>query len=185
MPVSLRATISVVVIAAFGLLIVVVGAPGHGYPLIAGGVVVVAAVGLLMRAGPGSATRGPSGLTFAAGVLGALPNVRVDGGHADVILLEKGLVFVPCPDKTDDGDKRVGALLAGHDPADLATRYRYLAYDDVATVRVDRPVPIDATLLLHDGRTVTVRERWTAERVDRSEDVFLEILSDLRDKADR
>lgn len=117
-----------------------------------------------------------------SGVLGALPNARVDGSHADVILLDEGLVLVPCPTDTDDGEKRVAALLAAVSPAELVARYRYVAYEEVETARIDRQVPIDATLLLHDGRTVTIRERWTADRIGRSEDTFREILSDLRAK---
>jgi Zn-dependent protease with chaperone function len=118
-----------------------------------------------------------------ADVLGAMPNAKVDGGHADVILLDKGLVFVPCPKDTDDGEKRIAALLAHHSPAELAARYRYVAYEDVETARIDRQVPLNATLLLHGGQTVTVQERWTSDRVGKSDDVFRDILTEIRNRS--
>ncbi|GIF11290.1 M48 family metallopeptidase [Actinoplanes teichomyceticus] len=121
-----------------------------------------------------------------AAVLGALPNVKVDGAaHADLILLSKGFVFVPAPKSTDGGEKRVAALLSATAPAELAARYRYVAFEEIATVRIDREVPVNAALLLHDGRTVGVQERWTADKVGKSDDVLREILTGLRVRGDR
>ncbi|GLW30145.1 M48 family metallopeptidase [Actinoplanes regularis] len=120
-----------------------------------------------------------------AEVLGAMPNVKLDGGeHADLIVLSKGFVFTPAPKSTDDGEKRVMALLAHNPPAELTARYRYVAFEDVATVRIDREVPVNATLLLHDGRTVTFQERWTSDKVGKSDDLIREILGNLREKGD-
>lgn len=119
-----------------------------------------------------------------AEVLGAMPNVKVDGTeHADLILLSKGFVITPAPKSTDDGDKRVAALLGGVSAAELAARYRYLPFEEIATVRIDREVPVNATLLLHDGRTVGIQERWTADKIGKSDDLFREMLTALRDKA--
>lgn len=107
-------------------------------------------------------------LEAPADVLGVVRDATVDGHPADVILLEKGLVVVP--------SRKSGALLARHSPGELAERHRHVAYVDVAAVRFDRSSPVDATLLLRDGRTMTVRERWTAD----PDDTFREILSGLR-----
>ncbi|GAA4594528.1 Zn-dependent protease with chaperone function [Actinoplanes octamycinicus] len=121
-----------------------------------------------------------------AEVLGAMPNVKVDGAeHADLILLSKGFVLVPAPKSTDDGDKRVAALLGAVSPAELAARYRYLPFEEISTVRIDREVPVNATLTLHDGRTVGIQERWTADKMGKSDDLFREMLTELRDKRDR
>ncbi|AEV89023.1 HtpX-like protease [Actinoplanes sp. SE50] len=121
-----------------------------------------------------------------ADVLGAVPNVKLDGGeHADLIVLDRGLIFVPAPKSTDDGDKRVGVLVAQNSAADLAARYRYVAYEEVSTVRIEKETPIGATLLLHDGRTVTFQERWSSDRMGRSVDVLRKILGELQERADR
>ncbi len=45
------------------------------------------------------------------------------------------------------------------------------------TARIERPAPLDAMLLLRDGRTVTVRERWPAGK---DGDVLRRILAGLR-----
>ncbi|MFI1995039.1 hypothetical protein [Actinoplanes sp. NPDC020271] len=104
----------------------------------------------------------PSPPRPAADILGVLPNALVDGRPADVIVLDRGLIVVPAPKNSDDGGRRADALLAAHSSAELAVRHRFLTYESVATARIERVTPLDAILLLHDGRTVTVRERWTA-----------------------
>ncbi|WP_203827306.1 M48 family metallopeptidase [Actinoplanes palleronii] len=121
-----------------------------------------------------------------ADVLGAMPNVKMDGAeHADLILLSKGFVVVPAPKSTDDGEKRVAALLSGTSPAELTARYRFIAFEDISTVRIDREVPVNTTLLLHGGQTVGIQERWTSDKVGKSDDVFREILIKLRDRGDQ
>ncbi|GIF09600.1 hypothetical protein Asi03nite_71380 [Actinoplanes siamensis] len=121
-----------------------------------------------------------------ADVLGAMPNVKLAGSeHADLIMLSKGFVFVPAPKSTDDGDKRVGMLLAHTPPAELTARYRYIAFENVATARIDREVPVNATLVLHDGSEVAFQERWTSDKMGKSDDVLREILTGLKNRGDR
>ncbi|MEV0899759.1 M48 family metallopeptidase [Actinoplanes sp. NPDC049802] len=118
-------------------------------------------------------------------VIGALANVRVDGQETDLIILDNGLVLVPAPKGTDDGEKRLKAMLAGSDPATLAQIYRYLPYEEITAARIVKPVPISAEVDLHDGSTVRIKARWTGDELGKSQDALEKILIHLNERADR
>ncbi|MBG0560891.1 M48 family metallopeptidase [Actinoplanes aureus] len=118
-------------------------------------------------------------------VIGALPNVRVDDQENDVILLDRGLVFVPAPKDTDKGEKRIGELLSANDPATLAHHYRFVPYEEVATARILKAVPINAELRLHDGSQVTLKERWSSDSIGKSRDTLESILKQINERATR
>ncbi|MEV6306074.1 M48 family metallopeptidase [Actinoplanes sp. NPDC051861] len=118
-------------------------------------------------------------------VIGALANVKVDDQESDVILLDRGLVFVPAPKDTGEGEKRIGQLLAANDPAVLAHHYRFVAYEDMAAARILKAVPINAELNLHDGSTVTLKERWSSDTIGKSRDTLESILKRINERANR
>ena len=118
-------------------------------------------------------------------VIGALANVRVDEQESDVIMLDRGLVFVPAPKDTNEGEKRIGQLLAANEPATLAHHHRFVAYEEVATARIVKAVPINAELRLHDGSQVTLKERWSSDTIGKSRDTLESILKQINERARR
>ncbi|MDQ0425719.1 M48 family metallopeptidase [Cellulomonas iranensis] len=97
-----------------------------------------------------------------ASVVAGLATVAVDGAPHDVLVLDRGLVLVPCPKKPEGGKARLAAYLDV--PVHrLAETHRYVAYEDVRAATVRRAVPVHAVLALHDGTTIVLKERWTGD----------------------
>lgn len=108
-----------------------------------------------------------------ANMVGALANVKVDGTEHDLILLDSGFVFVPSPPKSsDEGKTRLTALVQSTPPSQLAKDNRYLPYEEVASVRITKNVPLRIELHLHDGTVVAVHETWTGEQLGKSTDAL-------------
>ncbi|MBD7917523.1 M48 family metallopeptidase [Cellulomonas sp. Sa3CUA2] len=98
-----------------------------------------------------------------ASVLGGLANVSVDGTDHDVVVLDRGLVLVPCPKKTDGGKARLVGVVQSAPVHQLAHVHRFVSYEDVRTATVRRASPVQATVELHDGSRIELKERWSGE----------------------
>ncbi|WP_232234532.1 M48 family metallopeptidase [Actinoplanes sp. N902-109] len=111
-----------------------------------------------------------------ADVIGAMANVKVDGEHADVLMLDRGLVFVPAPKSTDKGAKRLETLLGSAPVEQLAARHRFVPYEELTGASITKRTPIRADLRLHNGTAVSLEERWAGEQLGKSRDTLLTIL---------
>ncbi|MBX6748949.1 MAG: M48 family metallopeptidase [Micromonosporaceae bacterium] len=96
-------------------------------------------------------------------VVGGIANMKVDGAWHDVLILTNGLILAPGPKSTDGGKNRLHALATSAPVEQLARRYRFLAFEDVASVTVLKEVPVRLEVGLHDGRTVKLEESWTGD----------------------
>jgi Zn-dependent protease with chaperone function len=128
------------------------------------------------RAGQESAQADALGASLLAGVA----SVSVDGARHDVLVLDEGLVLVPAP-RRGSGRKRLVALVEGASVGELAARYRYLPFEEVATAKVRGKVPLRATLVLKRGGTVRLKGRYGADKLaDNSEAVLATMVLSLR-----
>ncbi|GAA3339429.1 M48 family metallopeptidase [Amorphoplanes nipponensis] len=116
-------------------------------------------------------------------VVGAMANLKIDGLHTDLVLLDRGLVFVPGPKSTDNGKDRLRALLRSGPVEELATRFRFLPYEEIAAATVTKRTPVRAELRTHDGATVTLEERWTGEQLGESRDALLGVLDRIAERS--
>jgi hypothetical protein len=125
----------------------------------------------------GSATLVEKRATAAgAGAIAALSNVKLDGVEHDLILLDRGFVFVGSPGKADEGKSRLQSILQSMPIEELAARYQFLPYEEIASVTLTKRVPARATLALHDGRRVELHETWGSELITKnSRDVLLTV----------
>ncbi|WP_090793318.1 hypothetical protein [Asanoa ishikariensis] len=86
-------------------------------------------------------------------------------GH-DLLLLNNGFVFVPDPGDVDKGRERLRTLIGSAPAEKLAERHLFLPYEEVASTKIEKRAPIRATLTLHDGRRITLREKWDGEDLE-------------------
>ncbi|KQT02027.1 M48 family metallopeptidase [Cellulomonas sp. Leaf395] len=106
-------------------------------------------------------------------VLGGLASVKVDGTKHDVLVLDIGVILVPTPKKDENGKARMISLLQSGSVVQLASYHRFLAYEQIATARIVKRTPLQADLTLHDGRTVSLKETWTGETLDKESSLRL------------
>ncbi|MEZ0446575.1 M48 family metallopeptidase [Cellulomonas sp. ICMP 17802] len=106
-------------------------------------------------------------------VLGGLASVKVDGTKTDVLVLDIGLILVPTPKNDEHGKQRMLALLQSGSVVQLASYHRFLAYEEIATAVVTKRTPVHADLTLHDGRTISLKETWSGETLDKDSAVQL------------
>lgn len=118
-------------------------------------------------------------------VVGGLASVKVDGKKHDVLVLDVGMILVPTPKKDEYGKQRLIALLQSGSVVQLASYHRYLAFEEIAVARISKQVPVRAELTLHDGRTVSISETWSGERLakDSSEVLVSHLLAYAPDEA--
>ncbi|GIG21965.1 hypothetical protein Cch01nite_26890 [Cellulomonas chitinilytica] len=102
-------------------------------------------------------------------VIGGLATVDVDGKPAEVLVLDNGLVVVPSTKNTDGGKERL-VLLARVPAVELAARHRFVSFEDVAAAEVHKRTPVKVTVTLHDGTTLTLKERWSGDRLTKDSD---------------
>ena len=115
-----------------------------------------------------------------ASVVAGLSNMTVGGAPHDVLVLDRGLVLLPCPKKTDGGKARLIGVLQSQPVHVLAAVHRYVAYEDVREATVQRPFPLRATVDLHDGTRLELKERLAGEYLTKdSQTVLLGHLSSL------
>ncbi|ROT27966.1 M48 family metallopeptidase [Micromonospora sp. HM5-17] len=112
-----------------------------------------------------------------ARLLGGLANVKVDGVEHDVLVLDRGLILVGNPGKSDKGAKRLEELVTSAPLAELADRHRFLPFEEFAETTVQKRVPLKAEIALHDGSRLTLHEQWASELLEkRSRDALLAAL---------
>jgi Zn-dependent protease with chaperone function len=118
-------------------------------------------------------------------LLGGLANVEVDGAPHDVLVLNQGLVLVPCPKKTDGGKARLREVVGSASVVDLARRHRFLPFEEVATSVVHKRAPARLDLVLHDGSRVAFKELWSSELLTKdSSTTFVAIAGELAASAE-
>jgi len=54
---------------------------------------------------------------------------------------------------------------------------RWIPYEEINVAEVHKQVPVQASLRLHGGGVVQLKESWTGEQIGRSRDVLLEVLA--------
>ena len=117
-----------------------------------------------------------------ADLVGALANIKIDGREHDVLVLSNGLVLIPDPGKSSEGENRLKALLGAVPVGELATRHPYLPYEEIRSVTVTKRVPLKAELTLHDGRAVQVQELMASELLEKhSRDTLLRVFQRIND----
>ena len=115
-----------------------------------------------------------------AGVIAALANVKADGVEYDLLVLNKGLLFVGEPGSADEGKQRLHELLASTPVVELAERHWFLPYEEIQSAVITKQIPTRATLTLHDGRQIELKERWDSELITKdSRDVLLNVLQSI------
>jgi hypothetical protein len=115
-----------------------------------------------------------------AGVIAALSNVKVGDVAYDMLVLTNGFVFVADPGSANEGKRRLQALVASAPVTELARRNRFLPYEEVASAKVTKRTPAQATVTLHDGTELQVHETWGSELITKkSRDVFLDVVDRL------
>lgn len=119
-----------------------------------------------------------------ADVIGAMANLRVAEQEVDLILLNRGFVFVPAPKSSGEGEKRLKELLSNNDPAVLANLYRFVPYEEVTGARTIKSVPINFELTLHDGSTLAAKARWTSEELGKSQETLEAVLKRIDEQAE-
>jgi Zn-dependent protease with chaperone function len=115
-------------------------------------------------------------------VIGALASFKVDGQNTDLVLLNRGIVLVPGPKSTDNGEDRLRQLLSSGPIEELAGRHRFVPYEEVVAVTIGRRIPVRAELRLHNGETVSMEQRWTGEKLGKSDDALLAVLDRLAER---
>ncbi|GAB3967198.1 M48 family metalloprotease [Plantactinospora veratri] len=118
-----------------------------------------------------------------ARLLAGLANIKVDGVDHDVLMLNRGLVFVGSPGKADKGTKRLQELVSSAPVAELAGRHQFLPFEEVAGATIRKQVPLKAELVLHDGRRLALQEAWSSELLEKkSRDTLLEALQSFGER---
>ncbi|MEU7801976.1 M48 family metallopeptidase [Micromonospora arborensis] len=132
----------------------------------------------------------PSGATVVedrvsgrdADLIGGLANIKVDGREHDVLILDRGLVFIVDPGKASQGEKRLQAMVGSVPIAELATRHTFLPYEEIVSVSVIREVPLKAELTLHGGRVVALQELMASEFLEKqSRNTLLQVFRRITD----
>ena len=104
-----------------------------------------------------------------------------DGRPHDVVLLDLGLILVPCPKKKDGGKARIEDLLSSGSVVELAERHRFPASQDVRSTTIHKRTPVKLDLTLHSGQAASYKESWTSEVLTRdSGEAFVSIAEELR-----
>ncbi|HEX5542995.1 MAG TPA: M48 family metallopeptidase [Micromonospora sp.] len=115
-----------------------------------------------------------------ADLIAGIANIKVDGVEHDLLVLDRGCVFVADPGETDHGKRRMQELVGSVPLAELATQHRFLPFEEIASVTVTREVPLRAELALHDGSTLALKESWSGELLEKnSRDTLLKVFGSI------
>ncbi|MBV1852083.1 M48 family metallopeptidase [Catellatospora tritici] len=100
-----------------------------------------------------------------AEVIAGLGNVTFGGVEADLLVLDNGLIAVPTKGDKDEGTQRMLAMISSTPLAELAQAHRFVPYEEITKVTVTKQVPIRATIQLHSGQTIELRESWSGDEL--------------------
>jgi hypothetical protein len=108
-----------------------------------------------------------------AEILGGLSDVKVDGKAHDILILTVGLILVPTAKLAARGGDRLRRLAGSGPVADLAARHRFLPYEEIASAKLGKRVPIRVELRLHDGSAIALRGTWSGDRLTKDSDALM------------
>lgn len=106
-------------------------------------------------------------------ILGGIANMQVGKAPHDVVVLDNGLLLVPCPKRTEGGKDRMRALLGSASVVQLAQQHRFVPFEEVASAAVLKRVPVRVAFTLRDGTTLELKELWSGERLTKDSDEVL------------
>jgi Zn-dependent protease with chaperone function len=106
-------------------------------------------------------------------IIDAMANVKINGVPHDLLILDNGFIVAPCPKSTDGGKNRLIGLVQSAPVAELAKRYHFLAYEQIAQAKLTRKIPLRFEMTLHNGQTVTVHTQLTADHLGKETQVVL------------
>ncbi len=113
-------------------------------------------------------------------ILAGIANVKIDGVDHDLLVLSRGLLFLPDPGSTGKGEKRLRDLVDGASPEHLAALGTFLPFEELSDAEVHRDFPVKATLIHHTGRRVELAERLTSETLTKkSQEVLTHVLKQI------
>jgi hypothetical protein len=115
-----------------------------------------------------------------ADVIGGIGNTKVDKIDHDMLILDNGLSLMAGGGSTDHGNDRMLAALRSASIDELARRYQFLPFEEIASVAITKQVPMRATLTLRDGSQMELKEGWTSDLLAKdSRDVLTQIFHDI------
>ncbi|MBM7783768.1 M48 family metallopeptidase [Tenggerimyces flavus] len=116
-----------------------------------------------------------------ANVLAALANFKVDRKNMDLLVTDEGLVFVPAPRSTDNGDVRLQKLLDSAPVAEIAARSNslWIPYEEVRGGEVLRKLPMKVRLDRHGKDPVELRQVLTGDALGNSQETFVGVMGEL------
>ena len=103
-----------------------------------------------------------------AEVIAGLSNAEFGGLEVDLFVLDHGLVAVRTREDDSKGRKRMLALLETVSAQELAKAHQFLAFEDLKKVTISNNIPLRATLELHNGKTVDLKESWGGYELNKS-----------------
>ncbi|HLL69582.1 MAG TPA: M48 family metalloprotease [Micromonosporaceae bacterium] len=109
----------------------------------------------------------------SARVVGGLANMDTSDGYVDVFILGNGLLLIPGPKSTDNGRRRLLEILDSAPIQELADRYQFLPYDEIATAAIVKQTPVRVELTLHSGERIRLSHGWTGEQLTKDSDDLL------------
>lgn len=107
-------------------------------------------------------------------IVGGLANVKLNGSPHDLLILDNGLIFTPCPKSTDGGKDRLIRFAQSAPLTELARTNVFLPYEEIAGARIVKSSPIRVEITARDGRTWQVFETWTGDRLTKESDEALQ-----------
>lgn len=106
-------------------------------------------------------------------LIGGLANIDVNGDQHDVVLLDRGLILIPCPKKKEEGKARLMALVTATPVVELAAQHRFVAFEDVAGATVVKRTPARVEMVLHTGEVLALKESWSGGLLAKDSSVAL------------
>jgi Zn-dependent protease with chaperone function len=114
-------------------------------------------------------------------VIGGIGNTKVGKTDCDMLILDNGLILIAGGGDSNEGNHRMLAALRSAPISELAKRYTFVPFEEVAAVTVDKKVPLKATLLMRNGERLELKEGWTSDLLHKqSRDVLLEIFGRIQ-----
>ncbi|MEV6970003.1 M48 family metallopeptidase [Hamadaea sp. NPDC051192] len=115
-----------------------------------------------------------------ADVIGGIGNTKVGKTDCDMLILDNGLILIAGGGDSNEGNQRMATALRSAPVAELAKRYTFVPYEEIASVTIAKKVPLKATLLMRNGEQLELKEGWTSDLLHKqSRDVLLEILEGI------
>lgn len=141
-------------------------------------------LGIRLNAQTRSETTKPKGIRVLGGIGNVKTEARALAAEADLLILNTGLVLLPTTRDSDEGNIRLRALIDRMPLEQIVKQHRYIPLEAIREATVTRVIPFRASLTLHDGELVILRESWTGDRLtEQSSDVLLQLLSRYQEKS--